>query len=194
MSNRNVDDEQIITHLREGGAARQKAEDHLFNRFSYYIQEGMRKHSLTEDEAFDAYSDTILLAIRSITEGSFRGESGLNTYLHSIFRHKCVDNFRKRSSNKQKVHQTIAITDLLHGLPDKDKTVVEALMLKYDWELLRERLNQLGEKCTKLLLLTNDGYSTQEVQEALGFKSADVVKTSRLRCLDKLKQLYKAAN
>lgn len=193
MFNRNSNDEQIINDLRSTGAAKRKAEDQLFNRFSYYIQEGVNKHSLTEDESFDAYSDTILQAIRAITEGSYRQESSLNTYLHSIFKNKCVDNFRKKSSNKQKVHQTVAIPEMLYGLSDKAKSVIETLMLKYHWETLRERINQLGEKCSKLLLLTNDGYTTREIQELLGFKSPDVVKTSRLRCLDRLKQLYEPA-
>ena len=35
-----------------------------------------------------------------------------------------------------------------------------------------------------------DGYNDKEIATAMEYKTADVVKTSRLRCLDKLRQLY----
>jgi RNA polymerase sigma factor (sigma-70 family) len=129
------------------------------------------------------------MAIKSITNDTFRGEATLNTYLHSIFYKKCIDYLRKKSSDRSRFHETVSIADILDRLPDKARPMIEDLMLKLDWEVLKKQLNLIGDKCRMLLLLSKDGYSTREIQESLGFKSADVVKTSRLRCLDKLKQM-----
>jgi len=36
-----------------------------------------------------------------------------------------------------------------------------------------------------------EGFSDKEIAVSLNYKNADVAKTSRLRCLEKLKKLYK---
>ena len=50
---------------------------------------------------------------------------------------------------------------------------------------------ELGDNCKKLLAMFADGYSDKEIAVSMEYKTADVVKTSRLRCLDKLRQSYK---
>jgi RNA polymerase sigma-70 factor (ECF subfamily) len=184
-------EQELINNLQAGPVERNKAENQLFNQYAYFIREGIKKYHLTEEESFDAYSDTILQAIELIIGQTFRGDASLDTYLHKIFYNKCVDNHRKKTSKKRTVHQTADLTDWIYRLPDQAQPVIESLMLKYDQAVLKQKLNQLGDTCRKLLLLWIEGYSAQEMQAALGFKSTDVVKTSRLRCMDKLKQLYK---
>lgn len=65
----------------------------------------MRKHRLSEEEAFDAYSDSVLVAIGSISNETFKAESSLKSYLYKIFHNKCVDLFRKNSTNKNSVNR-----------------------------------------------------------------------------------------
>lgn len=92
----NKADQDIIDSLLLSGIDKRRGEDQLFNNYAYFIREGMHKYSLTEDEAFDAYSDTILSAIHKITDGSFEGRSSLKTYLFQIYQNKCVDLLRKK--------------------------------------------------------------------------------------------------
>jgi RNA polymerase sigma-70 factor (ECF subfamily) len=80
---------------------------------------------------------------------------------------------------------------MLFQLSDAAKTIIQQLMERSDIDLLKKKLNELGIKCRELLLLSADGYSDKELSAQLEYKSADVVKTSRLRCLEKLRQLYK---
>jgi DNA-directed RNA polymerase specialized sigma24 family protein len=56
--------------------------------------------------------------------------------------------------------------------------------------LLKEKLNQLEEKCRQLLMFWGENYSDREIASLLQYKTADVVKTSRLRCLERLRKLY----
>jgi len=81
---------------------------------------------------------------------------------------------------------------MLNNVSDSSKTLLEQLMSKYNSQVLKEKLTKLSGNCCQLLKLWIDGYSSQEIQEMLGFKRGDVVKTTRLRCIEKLKDLYKS--
>ncbi len=183
-------DEELIQNLQENNLLKRKAEDALFNRYIYFIKEGIKKYALQEDESFDAYSDTILHAIDNIRKGYFENRSALKTYLYRIFINKCVDVLRKKTTNRNSVHKTSSISDMLMLMADSAKTVVQQIIERTDMDVLSNKLQELSENCRKLLTLFADGYSDKEVSVLLEYKSADVVKTSRLRCLDKLRMLY----
>lgn len=185
-------DRQIIDNLQQDGAQKRKGEEELFSTYIYFIQQGMLKHSLTEQESFDAYSDTILSAIEKIASGSFEGLSSLKTWLYQIFHNKCVDLFRKKTTNKNSVHQTIAISGLFH-LADNAQSVIQKLVEQTDLAILRQKLEGLGDACRQLLMLSAEGNSDKQIANIMEYKTADVVKTSRLRCLEKLRRQYKSA-
>ena len=185
---------EIIERLLQKGMEKRKAEDDLFRMFTYFIREGIRKFSLSEDDAIDAYSDTILITIEKICNYSFKAESSLKTYVYQIFHNKCVDLIRKKTTNKNSVHQTVSINDLLIQIPDAAKPIIQQMAEKSNWELLKIRLNEMGGNCRQLLLLFADGYSDKDIAMTLSYKTADVVKTSRLRCVEKLRHLYKSGN
>jgi RNA polymerase sigma-70 factor (ECF subfamily) len=185
-------DQEIIDNIKKGGAARRKGEEQLFNGYSYFIKEGISKYSFTEDEAFDVYSDTILTTINTLTNGSFEGRSSIKTYIYKIYHNKSVDQLRKKTTNKYSVHQTASITDMMFNISDAAKPVIERLIDKSDWNVLKQKLAELGENCRQILLLSTEGYTDREIAESLEFKTADVVKTSRLRCMDRLRKLYKS--
>ena len=185
-------DRQIIGLLRQKGLDKRKGEESLFSEYAYFIRDGMRKHRLSEEEAFDAYSDSVLVAIESIANDQFQGYSSLKSYLYKIFHNKCVDLFRKNSTNKGSVNRTLSINEELFRLSDKSRGIVQALIDKADWKVLKARLDQIGDDCRKMLLLWADSYSDREIAVVMEYKTANVVKTSRLRCLAKLRQLYHA--
>ena len=75
---------------------------------------------------------------------------------------------------------------------DNAKTIIQQLVDKTDKNLLRQKLNEIGDNCRKMLIFWAEGYTDKEIAAEMEYKSADVVKTSRLRCLEKLKQLYRS--
>ena len=190
----NAEDEDIIERLQTDSMQKRKAEEDLFKKHLYFIKEGMKKYLLSEEEVFDAYSDTILYAIGSISEGIFEKRSSLKTYLYRIFINKCVDLIRKKTTNKNSIHQTDSITDMLLKLADNGSTIIQRLIEKTNTELLNILINELGDKCRQLLNLFADGYTDKEIAESLNYKTADVIKTSRLRCIQKLRQAYTNKN
>ncbi|MEO6961852.1 MAG: sigma-70 family RNA polymerase sigma factor [Puia sp.] len=183
-------DQGIIEQLRRGGTDRRRSEEQLFSRFSYFIREGITKHALSEDDAFNAYSDTILVAIENLINAGFEGRASLKTYLYQIFHNKCVDLIRKKTTNKNSVNRSESISDRLLLLSDSSRSVLQKLIDKADWNLLKEKLGSLEDKCRQLLLFWGDNYSDKEIAAMLYYKTADVVKTSRLRCLEKMRRIY----
>jgi RNA polymerase sigma factor (sigma-70 family) len=183
-------DEDLIESLHQNTLLKRKAEDTIFTRYTYFIKEGMHKYALQEEDAFDAYSDAVLQAINNVVNGTFEQKSSLKTYLYRIFTNKCVDLIRKKTTNKNSIHQTSALTDLLFMIADSAKTVVQQLVEKADMDMLKSKMNELGDGCRQLLALFADSYTDKEIALAMDYKSADVVKTSRLRCLEKLRRLY----
>jgi RNA polymerase sigma factor (sigma-70 family) len=184
-------DGQIIELLLQNGLDKRRGEDALFTRYDYFIREGMSKLGLSEEESFNAYSDSVLAAIEKISNGTFEGRSSLKTYLYQIFHNKCVDLLRKNSTNKSSIHRTDSISERLLHITDKARSAVQVLIDKADWKLLKEKLTQLGDDCRKMLMLWADNFSDRQIAAEMEYKTSDVVKTSRLRCLEKLKRLYK---
>ncbi len=184
------DDEEIIRQLKESKMVRRKAEEELFSRHIYFIKEGINKYSLDQEDAFNAYSDTILQVIENVSADRFEKRSSLKTYLYRIFNNKCVDLIRKKTTNKSSVHQTAPISDMLTMISDPAKTIIQQLVEKNDAALLKAKLTEIGDNCKQLLSMFAEGYNDKEIAATMEYKSPDVVKTSRLRCLDKLRQLY----
>ena len=185
------DDSQILGLLGRTGADRRKGEDALFHKYYYFIQEGMHRFKLSEAESFDAYGDAILSLTMPGQQASFEGRSSLKTFLFKIFLNKCVDRVRKNTTNKYSVHRTDLISDRLEQCSDGTRNILERLVDLADHQRIRDLLQTLGDNCRKMLSLWAEGFSDRDIHLELDYRSVDVVKTSRLRCLEKLRQAYK---
>lgn len=190
MAERLLSDPEIINGLKENSGNRISFENLLYQQYAYFINEGKKKYSITEEDAFTAYSDSVISLLESINRGTFEGRSSLKSYLFSIFQHKCVDLIRKNTTNKSHVHHTDMLTEQLNMLADSAKSVIQQLIDKTDINIMRKKLLEIGENCRKMLLLHADGFTDREIALEMQYRSGDVAKTSRLRCLDKLRLLY----
>ncbi|WP_158858277.1 RNA polymerase sigma factor [Lunatibacter salilacus] len=186
---KNIDDTYILSGLLEGGIKRPLFERKLYEHFFYLIKQGAWKYGLDEDVCASVYSDTVINVIENVVTGRYHAKSSLKTYAYRIFMNKCVDEMRKNSTNKGKVNnKTKEIDSLILNLPDKAAGIVQQMIDKSDKLLLMQKVEELGEKCRKLLLLFEDGYNDKEIAQQMEYNSAEVVKTTRLRCLEKLRE------
>jgi RNA polymerase sigma factor (sigma-70 family) len=185
-------DSVIAQGIRSGGSQRRVCENQLYKKYSYLIRVGVRKHRLSEDDSSMAYSDAVLTVIEHLVSSRFEGRSELKTYLQQVFLNKCVDHIRRNTTNKAKVHRSEGLTEALNLLPDEARLAIHNLMQQQDVDLLRQRLSTLGDKCNHLLWAWGEGYKDEEIAAQMSYQSAAVVKTSRLRCLQKLRELYQA--
>ena len=184
-------DSDLIAGLTSGGIRRRQSEDRLYQKYAYLIANGTRKHRLEEEDCASAYSDTILSVIESILAGRFEGRSELATYIYQIFNNKCIDLIRKKSTQRDQVHDAISLDDSLLQLPDSARSIVQQLIEQSDVERLRSLISKLGDKCRDMILAWGEGYSDEEIARQMNYNTASVAKTSRLRCLDRLRDLYR---
>jgi RNA polymerase sigma factor (sigma-70 family) len=179
---------EILDGLRAGGIRRRLSENKLFETYAYFVNEGVRKYRLDRDESAGAFADAVLAAVGNITGGGFEQRASLKTYLFQIFSNKCVDLSRKKTTNKSKVHQgTVWIDEL--PLPDDSRNVLRRLIDASQLDAVKARIARLGEKCQTMLLRWGEGYTDSEIASELGYHTEAVAKTSRLRCLQKLREL-----
>ena len=188
---RQLSDAELMAGIRAGGTQRRLYENKLYEKYQYLIADGTRKHRLTEDDCASAYSDAVLTVFEHISSGRFEGRSELKTYLYQIFNNKCVDGIRKKTTNRSSVHDAFSLDDSLMQLPDETRSVVQQLIAQSDVEKLHQHLRDLGEKCRTMILSWGEGYSDDEIAQTMGYNSAAVAKTSRLRCLEKLRERFR---
>jgi RNA polymerase sigma factor (sigma-70 family) len=186
-----LSEDSILQGIISGGPHRSTYEKELYKSFFYFIREAQTKYGLTEEDAASAYSDTIIVIIHNIVCGKFEGRSSLKTYIYKIFHNKCVDILRKATTNRARVDDTLPLDSLVYELPDDAKNAIQKLIAKDERQQVMEKLNEIGDKCRELLLLFEDGYSDKEIAELMNYQSHAVVKTTRLRCLIKLKLTLK---
>ncbi|HEY2580800.1 MAG TPA: sigma-70 family RNA polymerase sigma factor [Mucilaginibacter sp.] len=177
----------ILQGLKSVGFLRRTAEKELYKAFFYLIREAEKKYGIEEDDAASIYSDTVIAIINNIASGKFEGRSSLKTYIYQIFSNKCVDLLRKKTTNKGKLEDTMPYDSLIYELPDETRDIIQKLIAKDEKQEVLEKLNEIGDKCKELLLLFEDGFNDKEIAEFMKYQSADVVKTTRLRCIEKIR-------
>ena len=178
----------IIQGLKGSERERLRQEKVLYEENEYLIvREGCHKHRLTYDESISAYHDALRSVVDNIINDRFDGNSSIRTYFFKIFSHKCIDQIRKNTTNKSGVHHTAPLPELIEQLPDSARTIIEGMITRELKERVKAQLKALGDKCKEILMLYEDGLTDKEIAEQLSYNNAAVAKTTRLRCLDKLR-------
>lgn len=188
FSFKKLSDKDLVIGLQTDPLQSRRYENILYERFSSLVKLGIRKHGLNEEESINVYSDTILAAIKQIKNQSFEQRSELKTFIFKIFSNKCVDQYRKTTTNKSTGLQTIDLNDYSAIIPD-NQTILQSLIQQSEIQLIYQKLELIGQKCQMLLKLWNEGFTDEEIMDSLAYNSTDVVKSSRQRCLSKLKDL-----
>lgn len=185
------DDEAFLQGIAAGGSVATRHENNFYEHFSHMIREAVRKHRLSEEDASMAYSDAVLTVFDNVRNGKFERGSLLRTYLYRIFSNKCVDLLRKNTTNTTTGFEARSLDDLLVPIPDTTRSILQELIRQVDHQRLYQVMQELGEKCRQLLWGWGEGYTDRELAASLNYSSVAVAKTSRNRCMERLKSSYK---
>ncbi|MEI6946937.1 sigma-70 family RNA polymerase sigma factor [Paraflavisolibacter sp. H34] len=186
--------------MRSGGIERRRFENILWQRFSSFIYWGVTKYNLPKDEIRLAYDDAICSVITNIVTGKYQPDAGalLKTYAETIFHHKCIDHIGRsrktagsKATEKQNLKHPQPIQDSLADmLPDDVKNVVEEIIEREEHSKMRKCLEKVGDVCKEILRLYAGSYKDREIAVMMRYNSADVVKQTRYRCMEKLSEYY----
>ena len=184
-----IPDRQLVEGIQAGGRQRRRAECRLYNRYAHFIARAMHQHKLDLEECASAYSDTVVSIVTQLAAGLFAGRCSLKTYVYRVFSRKCIDFLRAKRGARNRVQQTLALDDTFLALPDPARSMVDQLSRQDEVHELRRQLGKLSTKTRTLLLAWGEGYSDEELAQQLGYRSAAVAKTIRLRSLHQLRLL-----
>ena len=177
----------LIQSLQAGDKNAQLAEKQLFNQYAGLVVKGQKQHQLSEDDALDVYSETMLTVFQHIRRNTFKGDSSLKTYIFSIFNKKCIDAIRKKTTTKSRVHYWTEDLETINNRAAR-QNIQQYLEQTELLQQLETALTQLGQVCKQIILEYAYGYSYNEIATRLNppFKNAKSVKSKKSQCMKKL--------
>ena len=176
--------EEFIDAVRQGGVAMERATGALIKYFRGYPLKFMKKFGLKKEDVLDIYTDSIMVVITYIRLGKFDESNTVSTYLYCVTHNKCVDLIRKKRNRKGLEFLEIPEAPI----PDRSRGLLHELLISEAFHSVMDLLDSFKGKCKELILKWGFwGYSMSEIAESLDYKSADVVRTKKLRCLKRLR-------
>jgi RNA polymerase sigma-70 factor (ECF subfamily) len=111
------------------------------------------------EDAMDASQETFLRAFSNL--GSFDHAREFKNWLHAIAYHACLDQVKKKKTEKRFRFEAVALTSQRPGEPERDPGIEESEIVRPFWMRLtvKERL--------ALSLALNEGYSAVEIAKVL---------------------------
>ena len=145
-----------------------------------------KRYQCSEDDAADLYQDAIIVLYENALAGKITGNSKLRTYLFGVGKNLILKNYE----------QYKRFADLETEDPRDNKTPVsavdESIILTERQQALQLALQELGEACRRLLIrFYYDKFSTEAMMSEFGYKTKDVVKSQKARCMRSLRNLLR---
>lgn len=180
-----MDDHQLMAAVLKGGAEKEKSVKKLISDHQGYIFKLHIKMHVNLSILRDIYTDTVLIVIGRIENGSFKGESKLSTYLYQVFYFKTIDFIRKAGSDK------LVYLDQVPDHQDNASNIERNLEVSEEARKLLDIIGTMCEPCRQIILDWGYwGYSLEEI--AVRINENNPAKFSRLKysCIEKLKKLW----
>lgn len=185
-----LSESELIKGIQEQGALRLQYVGMLYERHFDFIYAGIKKYTLSFDQAHDAFGDAVIKVCRHIQQGKLDENTKLTAYLFRAFSNRCVDKIRRNTSS---ILQEDISTH--YDLPSPAKSILEDIEQQEKWQQMEAAMDELGEKCKRLLLeIEYYGYSQEEVAQRMGYNKASTVANMKYRCLKKLRELLHLNN
>lgn len=184
MNTGNYTEAQLISAIKEGGSACDKAIAYLYRKHHDSVLSFIVVRNGSKEEAKDIFQDAVLTLLSNIQTGKFEGKSSLSTYLHAISKNLWYRRFR-RSITADEYKASLSTEEKELGDP-------EVVMVGQDTQVQLQALMQnLKDKCKEVLSLWAQKYSMKEIAEKLGYSNDQVVRNKKNHCMKELKELVR---
>ncbi|MBX2929508.1 MAG: sigma-70 family RNA polymerase sigma factor [Saprospiraceae bacterium] len=183
-TNQGWTEQSLVASILQGGNARQTAIRFIYEDkdLRQMVIRFVNKNRGNDEDGQDMFHEGIIVLDRNIREGKFRGEAPLKGYLYSICRFLWMNRMRKQSH-----------TDTVAEMPvtaEVDTESPEVIFVSEERKAVLNRLlDEVGERCRKILELWKLSYSMEEIAEKLDFSSAAMARKAKYRCHISLMEL-----
>ena len=144
---------------------------------------GRENARLDGHDLADIFQNAVLIAVMNIESGRLSELAGtLCTYVFGVCKNLIQAFNRKRSRT------TLPGEELLPVSHDVDSGAESQMIAREENENLWSKVSSLGEPARSLLILTyQEGLTSQEIADVMGYASPEVVRQLRKRAIDKLR-------
>jgi len=157
---------------------------YLTNRDAF-VHWARKYFNLQTDDILDVYQDAIIIFSKKIMRAeSLELSCSIQTFLFSIGKNLLM---KKGMKNRKLLLEE----DVNKHIPDiGDLGIMKKIELSEEQQQIFDALDQLGEKCQKILkLFYYQRYSTEAIKNEMGYNHVDVVRSQKLRCMKSLRAI-----
>lgn len=172
-----INDKALVEAIRSGGSARQNAIRTIYDdrELRTKVIQFVRNHGGNDDDGRDMFHEGIIVLDRNIREEKFREETTLQGYLFSICRFLWMNQARKKAKT--------TLTDQTTPFEGESDATPESSYFDEERKgVLRTILEQLGERCQRILELWKLSYSMDEIAVEMGLANEQQARKAKYRC------------
>lgn len=179
-------DEEMIRMIQGKEEERHEALRHFFmdESLERMVFAKIRERGGATQDAQDAFQDAFKVFQRNVRNSAFEGKSTLRSYFVGIALRLWLD--KNKQSWKNRVNLTEESTQLEEHSGDNPLDAVVDADRK---TLVRQLLENMGERCKKILWLRANSHSMEEIATAIGLSGSDMAKKEAYRCNNRLKEM-----
>lgn len=169
----------LIEQIQSGD---QKAIERIYTRFKAEFLVYASRFSINDEDAVDIYQDSVVTLYENILSGKLTSlTSSVKTYLFAIGKYKIYNSLKVKAT-------TADFGD--YELLLEEESDEEFLLREKNIENLQQAYRQLGTKCQEVVkLFYYENLSIEEIKDRLDYRSKDVVKSQKSRCIKQIKEI-----
>jgi RNA polymerase sigma factor (sigma-70 family) len=183
-------DSELVTAIQNGGSAADRAIEVLYRRYRNEVltkvKTMIRFRKGQQEDAKDLVQDAYLVLLDKIRSEDYQQGSLKNFWVGIVY-----GLFR----NKNKRDHRTTLVDENSVLDGEDLNTPEvSLETKERMELFENLLNQIGDRCKKVMKLSIAGYSMKEIATQMDLVSEGMARKIKYTCKKKLVELVQKMN
>ncbi|NOY49961.1 MAG: sigma-70 family RNA polymerase sigma factor [Chlorobi bacterium] len=161
----------------------------VYKKFFVIVRKYIQNHGGREADAKDVFQDGIMVIYEQHKNQQLKLKNEFGTYLFAICRNIWLN--QKRAESKMVLKEYSSLTSELEkkGWNDLIKRSEEISFKESRARIYQSNFEKLSEECRKLLKLTADGLSVQEITLRFGYKSEGFTYKKRSICKGRLVKL-----
>lgn len=163
--------------------------DHFYvSHRNEFLKWTFKQYHLLPDEAVDVYQDAIVILYESAVSGKLDTlQCSVKTYFFGIAKN-LISTYLKKKIREKERYETLAETHHeLEPVAEKENDWME-----YPLEVMAGAIKNLSGRGQAILhLFYFEKMSLREITQVLGYKSEDVVKTTKMRYVKLLRETMK---